>query len=185
MIELITTDDFRNQFPRFTPVYLPEYVFKTYFNGDIVYYNNVFYQCKVTSTTNLPTVATDWNVINQSPLNYTQDADIINAMQEAKVNFNEGLFDDCETKKLMFLYLTAFYLTLDFRNATNPNGGFGLTQSKSVGSVSESYGIPQWVLNKPQYSIYAQNGYGLKYLNMLIPYLTGNIILAKGATTYD
>ena len=181
---MITVEDFKWQFPRFTPVYLPLYQNKTYFQNDVVFYNNAFYQVIVTSTNNVPTNTTDWKQINQSVLNYTQDADIVNAMNEARVNFNEGLFDDCETKKLMFLYLTAFYLTLDFQNAAGANGGFGLVQSKSVGSVSESYGIPQWVLNKPQFSLYAQNGYGRKYLNMLLPYLTGNIILAKGATTY-
>lgn len=182
---MITVEDFKWQFPRFTPVYLPLYQNKTYFQNDVVFYNNAFYQVIVTSTNNVPTNTTDWKQINQSVLNYTQDSDIVNAMQEARVNFNEGLFDDCETKKLMFLYLTAFYLTLDFQNAMNANGGFGLVQSKSVGSVSESYGIPQWVLNKPQFSLYAQNGYGRKYLSMLLPYLTGNIILAKGGTTLD
>ena len=106
-------------------------------------------------------------------------------MSEARVNFNEGLFDDCETKKLMFLYLTAFYLTLDFQNAMNANGGFGLVQSKSVGSVSESYATPTWALKNPTYSVYAKNGYGLKYLALLTPYMVGNIIIAKGATTYD
>lgn len=182
----VTVAEFKTQFPRFTPVYLPVYVAETtYYKDDVVYYEGKFYKVKVASTTNVPTNTTDWEAIQGNVLNYTQDSDITNAMLEASVNFNEGLFESEDIKKLMFLYLTAFYLTLDFRNAINPNGGFGLTQSKSVGSVSESYGIPQWVLNKPQYSIYAQNGYGLKYLNMLLPYLTGNIILAKGATTYD
>lgn len=182
---IVTAEDFKNQFPRFIPVYLPIYTFKTYYKDDVVYFNNDFYKCKVTSTTNTPATTTDWEKTSGNALNYTQDNDIIRAIAEAKVNFNEGLFDDECTAKLLFLYLVAFYLTIDFQNALNANGGFGLVQSKSVGSVSESYAIPQFFMNKPQFAMYAQNGYGRKYLNMLLPYLTGNIILAKGATTFS
>lgn len=186
MIETITVYDFKNQFPRFTPVYLPAYAANTtYYKGNIVYYNNNFYQCVAATTVNLPTNTTDWKKIQQSVLNYTQDSDILNAMAEARVNFNEGLFGDCATKKLVFLYLTAYYLTIDFQNAMAPMAGGGIVQSKSVGSVSESYGIPQWMLNSPILGMYAQNGYGRKYLSLIRPYLVGNIILSKGRTTSD
>ena len=158
----ISPDEFRNFFPRFTPVYLPVYVEgKIYFNGDIVYYNELFYQCIVENTVELPTVKTDWKLINQDVLNYTRDEDIENAMAEASVNFNESLFDD-EQAKLIFLYLTAYYLTYDLQNATGAVQT-GVITSKSVGSVSESYGIPTSFLNNPMYSLYAKNGYGLKY----------------------
>lgn len=181
----IYPEDFKAQFPRFTPVYLPVYINKTYYNGDVVYYNNLFYQCKVASTNNAPTNTTDWKQINGNVLNYTQDSDIINAIAEAKVNFNEGLFSDCCTAKLVFLYLVAYYLTVDFQNAMSPMGGGGIVQSKSVGSVSESYAIPQWMLNNPSYGMYAVNGYGRKYLSLIRPYLLGTIILSKGRTTTD
>ena len=178
----ISPDEFRNFFPRFTPVYLPVYVEgKIYFNGDIVYYNELFYQCIVENTVELPTVKTDWKLINQDVLNYTRDEDIENAMAEASVNFNESLFDD-EQAKLIFLYLTAYYLTYDLQNATGAVQT-GVITSKSVGSVSESYGIPTSFLNNPMYSLYAKNGYGLKYLSLIIPYLQGNILFFKGATT--
>ena len=180
----ITVDDFKTQFPRFTPVYLPVYVEgKTYFNGDIVYYNELFYQCIVENTVELPTVKTDWKLINQDVLNYTRDEDIENAMAEASVNFNESLFDD-EQAKLIFLYLTAYYLTYDLQNATGAVQT-GVITSKSVGSVSESYGIPTSFLNNPMYSLYAKNGYGLKYLSLIIPYLQGNLLFYKGAITND
>lgn len=182
---IVTPEDFKSQFPRFTPVYLPLYTYQTYFKDDIVYYGDKFYQCIKESTNNVPTNTTDWKQVKGNVLNYTQDSDIINAIQEASINFNEGLFEDECTAKMMFLYLVAFYLTVDFQNALNANGGAGLVQSKSVGSVSESYAIPQFFLNKPQFALFAQNGYGRKYLNMLLPYLTGNIILAKGATTFS
>ena len=180
----ITVDDFKTQFTRFTPLYLHVYVEgKTYFNGDIVYYNELFYQCIVENTVELPTVETDWKLINQDVLNYTRDEDIENAMAEASVNFNESLFDD-EQAKLIFLYLTAYYLTYDLQNATGAVQT-GVITSKSVGSVSESYGIPTSFLNNPMYSLYAKNGYGLKYLSLIIPYLQGNLLFYKGAITND
>lgn len=67
----------------------------------------------------------------------------------------------------------------------NASNGGGIVASKSVGSVSESYSIPQWMLNNPTFSMYAQNGYGRKYLSLIQPFLVGNIILSKGATTAE
>ena len=185
IIDEITVEDFKKFFPRYTPIYLPVYVEgSTHFKGDIVYYNELFYQCIVATTTEYPTNITDWQVINQTVLNYTQDSDIKNAMAEARVNFNEGMFPDEDTAKLVFLYLTAYYLTVDFKNAIGQSST-GVVQSKTVGSVSESYAIPQWVTNSPILSAYAQNGYGLKYLTLIRPYIIGNIYLSVGAITID
>ena len=183
ILELITTDDFKAQFPRFSPEYLPVWVMgKTYFKGDIVYYNGLFYQCIVENTTETPTNTEDWQLTNQSVLNYTQDSDILNAYQEAFVNFNENLFNDDKTKVLVFLYLAAHYLTVDFRNALGVNN-IGITTSKSVGSVSEGYTIPPYIQSKPALSMYTTTGYGTKYATLIYPYLVGNVFIAKGAIT--
>lgn len=179
----VTPEDFKAQFPRFRPVYLPIYVNQTYTQGERVYYNNTFYQVKVASTNNIPTNTTDWEVVNDNVLNYTQDSDIINAIAEASVNFNENLFPDCCTAKLVFLYLVAYYLTVDFQNALNPMSAGGIVTNKSVGSVSEGYAIPTAFINNPKFGLYAKNGYGQKYLSLILPYLTGNIIISYGATT--
>ena len=82
------------------------------------------------------------------------------------------------------LYLTAYYLTYDLQNATGVVQT-GVITSKSVGSVSQSYGIPQWVLQDKVLGAYATNGYGLKYLSLLRPYLIGNLLFYKGAITND
>jgi hypothetical protein len=60
--------------------------------------------------------------------------------------------------------------------------GEQLVTSRSVGSVSESYDIPERFKNDPILNYYTKTGYGLKYLNMILPYLTGNISVAAGAT---
>ena len=181
---IVTATDFKNLFPRFTPEYLPVYVAGTYFKEDIVYYGGLFYKCKKDNTTSLPTVTSDWELYNDSVLNYTQDADILNAIAEANVNFNEGLFPDQATAKLVFLYLVAHYLTIDFRNALG-NNQIGLVASKSVGSVSESYSIPNWIMNNAGLAPYATTGYGIKYCSLIRPYLVGNFFIVKGSITND
>lgn len=184
IVDTITVQDFKTQFPRFVPVYLPVYVAdKTYFKDDIVYYSvtSLFYRCTHDGVTSIPTTQNDWELTNQTVLNYTQDSDILNAMAEAKVNFNEQLFNSDDVK-LIFLYLTAYYLTVDFQNALG-QANAGIVTSKSVGSVSESYGIPQWMLQERILGAYARNGYGLKYLSLIKPYLVGNLLFFSGATT--
>ena len=179
-----TVTDFKNQFPRFTPMYLPVWVAGTYFKDDVVYYTvtGLFYQCKKATTTQLPTVTSDWDLYNDSVINYTQDSDILEAFEEAKINFNEGLFPDDATRLKIFLFLAAHYLTVDFNIALGINQ-MGILTSKSVGSVSESYTIPSWILNNPALSMYATTGYGIKYASLIKPYLTGNFFIVKGKTT--
>lgn len=181
----LTTSLFKAQFPRFTPQYLSSIVYsnsKTYFKGDIVYFNNSFYICKAKTTTNDPTTTSDWDIYNDNALNYTQEEDILNAYNEAKVNFNENLFPDEETALMVFLYLTAHYLTVDFNNAIG-NNNIGILTSKSVGSVSEGYSIPTWLNEDAALSVYASTGYGIKYASLIKPYKVGNIMLFKGGPT--
>lgn len=182
----VTTDDFKDLFARDFP-YLPVYVEgKAYFKDDEVYYTPNFYNSLTDGNTTLPTDTTNWALANDSVDNYIQDSDILRAFNEAKVNFNAALFSDENTVKMVFLYLAAHYLVIDLNNAMNPMamGFMGFTQSKSVGSVSESYVVPPWMLNNAILSQYATTGYGRKYLSLIQPYLVGNIILVPGRTTY-
>lgn len=182
---LVSTTDFQDLFSRDFP-YLPVYVEgKAYFTNDIVYYEPNFYQSLVDNNTELPTNTTNWQVINDSVNNYIQDSDIMRAFNEAVINFNVNLFTDQNSAIMVFLYLAAHYLVIDLNNAMNPLalGFMGFTQSKSVGSVSESYGIPQWMLNNQALSAYAQTGYGRKYLSLIQPYLIGNVLFFPGRTT--
>ncbi len=185
IIEEVTPETFKKFFPRFSPMYLPVFIQgNTYFKDDIVYFNNLFYICTVESTIDEPTNAESWNLTNQSVLNYTQDSDIEEAFKEAYVNFNEGFFPDIETAKRVFLFLTAHYLMVDFNNSLGINN-IGIPTSKSVGSVSEGYTIPQWLTNSAGLSMYATTGYGVKYASLIRPHLIGNIFIARGATTAE
>lgn len=182
---MYTVDEFKAQFPRFTPQYLSDTVYipgKTYFKNSVVYYGNNFYICIVTSTDNDPTDDTDWKLYDDSVLNYTQDEDIQEAIQEASINFNGNLFADCTKAKTAFGLLVAHFLTVDFNNALGV-AGVGITTSKSVGSVSEGYTIPAWLNNNEVLSTFATTGYGIKYASLIRPLLVGNIMLFKGGPT--
>lgn len=182
---LVSTTDFQDLFNRDFP-YLPLYVEgKAYFKDDEVYYNLNFYQSLVDNNTELPTNTTNWQVINDSVNNYIQDSDIMRAFNEAVINFNVNLFTDQNSAIMVFLYLAAHYLVIDLNNAMNPLalGFMGFTQSKSVGSVSESYALPSFATNNQVLSQYMQTGYGRKYVSLISPYLIGNIMLIRGRTT--
>lgn len=126
----------------------------------------------------LPTEAVD------DPLEYVLDKDIERAMGEAWLNFNAGLFSDKEDRALAFAYLTAHYLVTDLNNASQgANGSFGgIMTSKSVGSVSASYQLPQWVLDNPIFSLLARTNYGAKYLSLILPLLVGQVFTVRGTT---
>lgn len=115
---------------------------------------------------------------------YITDDDIEHAIGEMFVMLPEHLFDEV-TLRLAQLYLTAHCLVNDMRTARAgliSQFPFPL-QSRSVGSVSESYGIPSRFLDNPLYSFYITSQFGLKYLAMLLPRLIGNVSIAYGATT--
>lgn len=112
------------------------------------------------------------------------DAEIARAMAEAGMNYNEAMLTECESKKIIFAYLTAYYLVVDINNANTQgasNNG-GLLTYRQVRNVAESFKVPKWVEENPMLSQFAQNGYGLKYLTMIYPYLIGNVGIVGGAT---
>ena len=100
------------------------------------------------------------------------------------LNFNPSFFEECAQAKTAFGLLVAHYLTVDFNNALGINQ-VGLPTSKSVGSVSEGYSIPNWLTSNAALSAYATTGYGVKYASLIQPYLIGQIMLIPGAVTYD
>lgn len=189
----ITVNEFKNYFYRDFP-YLPYWVDgKAYFKDDVVFVSPNFYISKVDANLSPVTDTEKWSIYQDSEENYLSDTDIEKAIAEAYLAFNASLFNDNEIaetyigdRKLAYMYLVAFYLVLDIKNATSglsSNAYASFTASKSVGNVSESFGIPTWVQANPMYSIYLDNGYGKKYLSYLIPRITGWFYLSRGGIT--
>lgn len=184
----VTIEQFKEYYMRDFP-FLPYYIsYKTYKKGDIVYDNDsdTFYESLVNNNTAELTNTQSWKVIPGDKYSYVTDEDISKAMTQAQLNANERFGNNCNEKIYIFMHLVAFYLVMDLKNASaGINSAYsGLVASKSVGDVSESYNFPQWVVNSPLYSIYSQNGYGMKYLSLIIPYLSVTIMFSQGRTTF-
>src|SRR5579859_5358419 len=83
--------------------------------------------------------------------NQVNDLDITNAMQDANVNMNQGLFADQPSFTSGYLALSAHYLVMNLRASSQGIAGNfpWLTSSKGVGSVSEGYDIPQRIKDNP------------------------------------
>ena len=186
-LDTITVDDFKNQFVR-DFAYLPVWDnAKTYNTGAEVYYdvNELFYRCLNDGVTSTPVTVADWEQYSDSIENYVQDADITRAFGEAKLSINQALFSSDAEITLVYLYITAHYLVQDLQTALEGIESTGRypVNSRSVGSVSESYSIPQRFLDDPMLSYYATTGYGRKYLSFLVPRMIGAVDIAHGATT--
>jgi hypothetical protein len=112
------------------------------------------------------------------------DSDITKSIAEAQFNINEGLFADQSEYLMGFMYLTAHFLVMDLRAASQGiSGSYSwMTTSKSVGSVSEGIEVPDFIKNNPTIFMYSKTPYGAKYINLLIPRIIGNMFSVFGNT---
>lgn len=112
------------------------------------------------------------------------DADIAKAFQQTNVNINQSLFDGQSAYTVGYLLLSAHYLVMNLRQSSQGiSGGFSwLEQSKSVGNVSQSFAIPQRILDNPLWALYSSTSYGVQYLQLILPSLTGQVFISYGST---
>lgn len=189
IFKTVTIEEFKQKFPRAFS-YLPVWdSLKSYMTGDLVYYdeNGYFYKSLTDENTSEPTDTENWQRTAGNKLDYITDDDIANAMTQALISANDKFGSTCQEKRTIYLHLVAFYLVMDWKNAAAgaSSAYAGFTASKSVGDVSESYNFPTWLTNSPMYSIYSTNGFGLKYLSLILPYLSCTILFSTGrSTTY-
>lgn len=186
IFDTVTIEQFKEYFQRDFP-YLPLWnPIKTYWTGDIVFEDDNFYQSLTDDNIgNEVSDTLNWKKIKGDKYAYITDEDISKAMTQARPNANEMFGATCNEKINIYLHLIAFYLVFDIKNSsTGINSSYlGTLGSKHVGDVSESYNIPQWVTENPMYSIYSQNGYGLKYLSLISPYLSITLLFSPGGST--
>jgi hypothetical protein len=123
--------------------------------------------------------------IESCPCDYVTDNDIDKSFIEAKMLFNEGLFSNNEEFMTCFLYLSAHYLVYDLQTASQGvnSAGYFPVNSRSVGSVSESYTIPDWMASDPVLSPLMLTRYGQKYLSLIRPKIIGAVAVYSGSTT--
>ena len=113
------------------------------------------------------------------------DVDIERAMGEATFKFNPRLFNEAKGK-IIFLYLTMFFLVYDKQAAAsglNGNNAAGPVIHRTVGKMSVTYMESKLFSKYPSYEFLASNDYGRKAFNLMAPYLRGGITLLHGGAT--
>lgn len=112
------------------------------------------------------------------------DSDITNAIAEAGINFNEGLFGSQANFTLCYLLLSAHMMVMSLRGSSQGIAGqySWLQASKSVGSVAESFSIPQKILDNPYYAMLCKTSYGARYLSLMLPKMVGQTFIVYGET---
>ena len=178
VIQAITVDNFKEQFYRDFN-FINSWVAGTYNINDIVFHNFKFYKALANGVVSEPPSA-DWSLL--TPSDKVSDLDILHAYAESDITFNETLFISDDDMVLGYLYLSAHYLVNDLNAGGAGSSGGGIVNSRSVGNVSESYAVPEWQVKSPIFSFYTKSSYGLKYLNMIIPRLAGNVASIAGGT---
>lgn len=110
------------------------------------------------------------------------DSDINNAILDTSLFINSGLFSTQASYTNGFLLLTAHFLVMSLRASTQGIAGqySWLQASKSVGSVSESFSIPQRILDSPEFSMLSKTNYGAKFIFLILPQLSGQVFAVGG-----
>jgi len=115
-----------------------------------------------------------------------RDKDIEESISEALLIINSDLYpsdNDNLIGKKALLYLSAHYLELMIRQDDGGGQADFAQSSRSVGSVSESLSIPQW-MQDGAYSFFIATSYGVMFLNISKPYLDGAAYCIIGGTNY-
>lgn len=112
------------------------------------------------------------------------DSDIEKAMDIVICQINTALFCSQQEYTTGYLNLAAHYLCLNIQASSQ--GLYGrfewASASKSVGSVSVSQSIPETVSKNPVLSWLTTTNYGINYLMIILPRLSGSMFIAAGRT---
>lgn len=122
------------------------------------------------------------------------DSDIANAMQDALLVFNPGLFSVADGW-LGFLYIVAHYVRINIEAAGGlalQNEGLGtenqaeqVLSGAGISGVSKNYvEPPDWVKRIPILQQFWLTTYGQKYVAMVQPKLVGNVGAVMGPSDF-
>lgn len=129
-----------------------------------------------------------WTIDESEEVDWILDSDILRAIGEASFKFNSGLVPNEEKRKIIALYLTAFFVAYDRQMANaglNSSSSSGPVRSRTVGKMSVSYMESKLFEKHPSYEFFARNQYGIKVFNLLLPYLRGNVLVLNGRPTSE
>ncbi len=119
---------------------------------------------------------------DQTDPRYLSTAEIQNAINMASVHFNPAFWNSQMQFTMMYCMLAAHWLVINAQNAaTGLSGQFSwLTTHKNVDSVQESFLVPEFVHENPEWAAISKTRYGAQYLSFVMPYVRGTMF-----TTYD
>jgi hypothetical protein len=119
-----------------------------------------------------------------SDLSTVQDADITKALIQQQGTINQLLFYSQSVYTIGAMLLAAHFLVQNLRASSQGIAAKfdWATNAKSIAAVSASFSIPDRILDNPEFSIYAATTYGVQYLGMVIPLLTGQMFPVAGGT---
>jgi hypothetical protein len=111
------------------------------------------------------------------PNNDVLDSDIAYAFQFANMMINPDFFGSQGSYTVGYNLLAAHFLVTNLRASSQGiNGQFSWLQTnKNVGSVSEAFSIPQRILDNPELAVLTKTNYGIQYLSIVLPQLTGQM----------
>jgi hypothetical protein len=182
----ITVAQFQAQFVRDFQ-YLPTYSSTATYNSGayMQYTDGFFYECLSDGTINIaPPAPQSWKKVQLNANDYILNSDIQAAFTDAQSLMAQGLFSSTALITLGYLYLSAHFLAMNIRNSNmglNSRPEF-VASARTVGGISETYELPERFKDDPILQGYLKTGYGLKYLNMILPQLVGNVQSVEGTT---
>lgn len=112
------------------------------------------------------------------------DMDILIAFNQVDFSINQELWANQSAYSMGYLLLAAHFMVLNLRASSQGlNGQYNWAEnSKSVQGVSESFSIPQRILDNPDFMAYTKTNYGAAYLNQVWPQLCGQMFSVYGRT---
>lgn len=118
------------------------------------------------------------------PLISILDQDIANAFNYVNVNFSQDFWADQTSFYLGYNLLAAHFLVLNIRQSSQGIlGQYNFNESsKSAGSVSQAFSIPQRILDNPEFAMLTKTNYGAQFLFLILPQLAGQMFNAFGTT---
>ena len=118
-------------------------------------------------------------------LDFVLDSDITKAFGQTQIKFNQSLFSSDANITIGYFWLTAHYMVIDLQAAQQGIASSGAkfnVSSRSVGSVSESYDIPDIYKKNAFIAFLSKTAYGEKYFSLIISKLVGNTFTVCGGT---
>lgn len=118
-----------------------------------------------------------------TPENVT-DQNVQQAIYDSAIFIQPLFFSNQDAYTQGFFWLSAHFLVMNLRAQTTGLQGQApwLQSGKGVGSVNESFAIPQRILDNPELALLSKTYYGQKYLFFILPQLTGVCFTVYGRT---